>query len=219
MLIFAVYGKNDKDINYQLTKSIIAKFKNAKVKEIYLPEDMAKPCLGCFHCYNDSEKNCYAYSKLYKIFEYMAEADLLIFSCPTFCDNMPGYYKGFLDHFAFMWMQRRPNRIFFRKKAIVLSTGDKTNAKSTIKEIKKNLSWWGISNIFTYNNYVSKIDDHKIEKVSDTIYNKVSNCKKNVSIKTKIKFYYSKHNMSKKDTYNYNYWKEEGYFNGKRPWK
>ena len=218
MLILAIYGKNEKDINYQLTKNIILKFKDAKVKEIFLPEDMSKPCLGCYACYNGSEKNCYAYSKLYKIYEYMSEADLIVISCPTFCDNMPGYYKSFLDHFAFMWMSRRPNRIMFSKKAIIVSTGDKTNAKSTIKELKKNLSWWGISNFFTYNNYASKVDFNVIKKVSLKTYHKVCKNKGKVSLLTKLRFYKSKHLLNKKDTYNYNYWKEEGFFNGKTPW-
>lgn len=218
MLIFAIYGKNEKDVNYNLTKNIISKFKDAKVKEIFLPEDMAKPCLGCFNCYNGNENNCYAYSKLYKIFEYMTEADLLIFSCPTFCDNMPGYYKGFLDHFAFMWMYRRPNRIMFKKKAIIVSTDEKSKAKSTIKEIKKNLSWWGISNIYTYGNYVSNINENEIEKASNYLFNKVNSSKVRVSLSTKLKFYYSKTKLNKNNTYNYNYWVEEGFLKGKKPW-
>jgi len=218
MLIFAIYGKNEKDVNYNLTKGIIAKFKNARVKEIFLPEDMAKPCLGCFNCYNDNEKHCYAYSKLYKIIEYMTEADLLIFSCPTFCDNMPGYYKSFLDHFAFMWMLRRPNRIMFKKKAIIISTDENSKAKSTIKEIEKNLSWWGISNIYKYGNYIKNVNESEIEIISNKLFNKVINKKGKVSIKTKLKFYYSKIKLNKNNIYNYNYWTEEGFLKGKKPW-
>jgi len=148
----------------------------------------------------------------------MTEADLLIFSCPTFCDNMPGYYKSFLDHFAFMWMLRRPNRIMFKKKAIIISTDENSKAKSTIKEIEKNLSWWGISNIYKYGNYIKNVNESEIEIISNKLFNKVINKKGKVSIKTKLKFYYSKIKLNKNNIYNYNYWTEEGFLKGKKPW-
>lgn len=218
MLAFVIHGKRENDVNYQITKSILSLIDDIKIKEIYLPDDMSKPCLGCYNCYNNDEKNCYAYSKLFKIYEYLTEADLLVFSCPTYADNMPGYYKNLFDHLAFMWMNRRPNRIMFSKKALIISTDISCKGKKTVKEISKNLKWWGISNIYTYNNNVRKINSKKMGVISEKMANKIKKCKNNVSLFTKFRYYKSRFFLSKKNEYNYSYWKEEGFLSGKRPW-
>lgn len=220
MRILVIYGKTDKDINYNITKKFLSNFKSANVKEYFLPDDVSKPCLGCRNCYFDNEKNCYAFRQISKIYENMTDADLIVFSTPTYCDNMPGHFKTFFDHFAFMWMLRRPNSIMFKKKAVIIATTDKLNNKNTIKEIKKNLNWWGISNIFSQDIKLNKKNNLKFKNKLNKIYKKVIKSKNKISLKTKIKFYYSrfliKHNSI--SDYDYRYWKEEGWLNNKRPW-
>ena len=217
MKILVFYGKRDKDITYNITKKVLNKFERATIKEYFLPDDMAKPCLGCMNCYKDSEKNCYAYNKIAKIYENMTEADLIIFSTPTYCDNMPGHVKSFFDHFGFMWLNRRPNRIMFSKKALVISTSDKLKATNTAEEIKKNLSWWGISNV---NVLTISRKNKNIDNMIDKTYKKVINSKNKISFKTKCKFYISRFRIKndKSNEYDYNYWKEEGWLAKKRPW-
>lgn len=217
MKIIVFYGKRDKDITYNITKKLLNNFKKINLKEYFLPDDMAKPCLGCMNCYRDSEKNCYAYHKIAKIYENMTEADLIVFATPAYCDNMPGHLKSFFDHFGFMWLNRRPNRIMFLKKALIITTSDKLMASNAALEIKKNLNWWGISNINILS--VTKKTKNIEKKISD-VYKKIITKKAYVSIKTKYKFYLSKFRIKKdkNNEYDYNYWKDEGWLSGKKPW-
>ena len=218
MRILVFYGKSIKDETYDITKKFIAKFAKANVKEYFLPDDMAKPCLGCGNCYLNSEKNCYAFRQIAKIYENLTDADLIIFATPAYVDNIPGHLKSFFDHFGFLWMLRRPNGIMFKKRAAIIATSDKLNAKNTVKEIKKNLNWWGISNV-----YGCAIDLNKKNKIDDDIektYQKVINSQIKVNYLTKRRFKYSLRQIKKhpENEYDYNYWKDNGWLNRKRPW-
>lgn len=219
MRILVFYGKSIKDETYDITKKFLAKFERANVKEYFLPDDMAKPCLGCGNCYLNSEKNCYAFRQIAKIYENLTDADLVIFATPTYVDNIPGHLKSFFDHFGFLWMLRRPNGIMFKKKAAIIATTDKLDAKSTVKEIEKNLSWWGMSNIYgtDINLNKKKTIDEKLEK----LYQKVTLSKDKIKYTTKKRFMYSRRQIKRhpENEYDYNYWKDNGWLKRKRPWK
>ena len=219
MRILVFYGKSIKDETYEITKQFLTKFDRASVKEYFLPDDMSKPCLGCGNCYLNSEKNCYAFRQINKIYENMTDADLIVFATPTYVDNIPGHLKSFFDHFGFLWMLRRPNGIMFKKRAVIIATTDKLSFKNTIKEIKKNLNWWGISNIYSCGiNINDKLNvDNSLEK----IYIKVINSKIKIKYITKKRFMYSLRQIKKhpENEYDYNYWMDNGWLNRKRPWK
>jgi len=215
MRILVIYGESNKDKNYELTKKFINQFDRANVKEYFLPDDMAKPCLGCMNCYYNSEKNCYAFRQIYKIYENMTDADLIIISTPTYSGGMPGHLKSFFDHLGFLWLTRRPNRIMFRKKAVVLSSSMYLNSKNTLHEIKRNLNWWGISSVYTCD-----LNKKNIDKMFKKICNKVTLSKDKILLKTKLRFKKCLRNIKHhpENEYDYNYWKEEGWLKGKRPW-
>ena len=218
MRILVFYGKSIKDETYEITKQFLTKFDRASVKEYFLPDDLAKPCLGCGNCYLNSEKNCYAYRQINKIYENMTDADLIVFATPTYVDNIPGHLKSFFDHFAFLWMLRRPNGIMFKKKAVIISTTDKLTPKNTIKEIKKNLNWWGISNVYSCGIRIN--NKSNIDIGLEKLYVKVINSKNKVKYITKRRFMYSLRQIKKhpENEYDYNYWKDNGWLNRKRPW-
>lgn len=218
MRILVFYGKSIKDETYEITKKFLSRFYRANVKEYFLPDDMAKPCLGCGNCYFNSEKNCYAFRQIHKIYENLTDADLVVFATPTYVDNIPGHLKSFFDHFGFLWMLRRPNGIMFKKKAAIIATTDKLDAKNTVKEIKKNLNWWGMSNVYGCSINLNK--KNKIDESIDKLYNKVINSQIKISYLTKRRFKYAKRQVKRhpENEYDYNYWKEAGWFKRRRPW-
>ena len=218
MRILVFYGKSIKDETYEITKQFLTKFDRASVKEYFLPDDMAKPCLGCGNCYLNSEKNCYAYRQINKIYENMTDADLIVFATPTYVDNIPGHLKSFFDHFGFLWMLRRPNGIMFKKKAVIISTTDKLTPKNTIKEIKKNLNWWGISNVYSCG--INIRNKSNVDSILEKMHIKVIKSKNKVTYITKKRFMYSLRQIKKhpENEYDYNYWKDNGWLNRKRPW-
>ncbi len=219
MRILVFYGKSIKDETYEITKKFLNKFERANVKEYFLPDDMSKPCLGCGNCFFNSEKNCYAFRQISKIYENLTDADLIIFATPTYVDNIPRHLKSFFDHFGFLWMLRRPNGIFFKKKAVVIATSEKLSAKNTIKDVKKNLNWWGISDVYGCNINLNK--KNKIDKILENTYQKVINSKIKTSYITKRRFFYSLRQIKRhpENEYDYSYWKDNGWLNRKRPWK
>lgn len=68
-------------------------------------------------------------------------ADLLIFTTPTYCMHASAPMKSFIDLTFTYWMSHRPRECMFSKKAVVMSTAAGKGTKSAIKDIsnlKKN---------------------------------------------------------------------------------
>lgn len=118
----------------------------------------------------------------------------------------------------------------FTKQAVILSSAAGAGMKSTNRDIRHSMFFWGIGRIYTYGAAVmetswERVKDKKkakIYKKLDSIANKVKayNGRVKPTMKTKIFFYI----MSKMQKNGFNsadadYWKEKGWTEKKRPWK
>lgn len=233
MNVVAIHGSMRKGSTYEISRQFIKKLEleESKVTDFFLPKDMPSFCIGCGNCFMKSENLCPHKSVLQPIIKAMDEADLLIFTSPVYVLHTSGQMKTFLDHFGYQFIIHRPNPLMFQKTALVISTAAGSGMKSTNKDIKDSLSYWGVGRIFTYGKAVYAI---KWEGVSEKTRSKIENDVKKLSVKItrglhstspsmKVKFlFYTMRFVNKHFAFNkldQAYWDSKGWLGKARPWK
>ncbi|CDM70392.1 NADPH-dependent FMN reductase [Clostridium bornimense] len=230
MKIVLIHGQNHKGSSYHIGRMIADKINTAKeVTEFFLPKDLNYFCLGCYNCIEDESK-CPFYVKKKKIMDAVEQADLLIFTTPTYCMRASAPMKSFMDLTFTYWMVHKPRKCMFSKKAIVVSTAAGRGTKSAIKDITNTLLYWGVPYIRTYGisvqsmNWAQVPEKRKIQIQSDTdriakIFSEEQ--KTRVGIKTKLLFNMMR--MMQKVGWGSSpvekeYWESNGWLAKERPW-
>ena len=238
MKIVVVNATEKKGVTFKLKEFFLEQFRStAEIIEFYLPKDCPAFCAGCTTCFLKGEEYCrnIQYSK--PIREAIENADLLLFTSPSYVMHTTGPMKSFLDHMAFRWMPHRPHPAMFAKRAVIITQCLGAGAKSAAKDIKDSLSWWGISKIETFTtSLMSDISWDKLpQRKQIKIRKKIKKLSKKITrinyakpahtkITTKLKFYMCRviqKSIRKKqvESLDCKYWMEQGWLAHKRPWK
>ncbi len=158
------------------------------------------------------------------------QADLLIFTTPTYCMRASAPMKAFIDLTFTYWMSHKPRACMFSKKAVVLSTAAGTGAKTATKDITNALFYWGVPYIKAYGIAVQamnweQVSDEKKAKINADmarLAKKVQKAKAYVGIKTRFMFGMMRmmqiNNWGASETEK-EYWKSRGWLDQTRPWK
>ncbi len=229
MKIVMIHGQNHKGSTYHIGKILSEQFENGKVQEFFLPKDLPHFCVGCYNCI-ESEEKCPFYEEKYRIMREVEEADLLIFTTPTYCMRASAPMKSFIDLTFTYWMVHKPRACMFTKKAVVISTAAGSGAQSATKDVANALFYWGVPYVKEYGVAVQamsweQVKAKKKEKiVSDMvkIAKRISNSKVRVGVKTKFMFSMMRmmqvKNMGSGETEKA-YWKAQGWLDHVRPWR
>ena len=238
MKITVINGTEKHGITYRLKEMFLEPFKDkAEITEFYLPKDGPGFCIGCTQCFLTYQDRCKDAACVQKIEKAMLEADLLVFTSPSYVMHITGAMKALLDHFGYRWMPHRPLKEMFGKRAVIITQALGAGEKSAAKDIKDSLSWWGISYIkSSHFKLMSEIHWEKLpekkraamtkgmasmaRKFSAIDYSKPAH----TNLITKVKFYVvrmmqtglGKDNPEYTD---YKYWKANGWLDKVRPWK
>lgn len=238
MKITVINGTEKHGITYRLKEMFLEPFKDkAEITEFYLPKDGPGFCIGCTQCFLTYQDRCKDAACVQKIEKAMLEADLLVFTSPSYVMHITGAMKALLDHFGYRWMPHRPLKEMFGKRAVIITQALGAGEKSAAKDIKDSLSWWGISYIKnSHFKLMSEIHWDKLpekkraamtkgmasmaRKFSAIDYSKPAH----TNLITKAKFYVvrmmqtdlGKDNPEYTD---YKYWKANGWLDKVRPWK
>ena len=238
MKITVINGTEKHGITYRLKEMFLEPFKDkAEITEFYLPKDGPGFCIGCTQCFLTYQDRCKDAACVQKIEKAMLEADLLVFTSPSYVMHTTGAIKALLDHFGYRWMPHRPLKEMFGKRAVIITQALGAGEKSAAKDIKDSLSWWGISYIKnSHFKLMSEIHWDKLpekkraamtkgmasmaRKFSAIDYSKPAH----TNLITKAKFYavrmmqtgLGKQNPEYTD---YKYWKANGWLGKARPWK
>ena len=231
MNITMIHGQNHKGSTYHIGRMLAEALETeANITEFFLPRDLNHFCLGCYTCIEDEEK-CPFYEEKKRIADAMEQADLLIFTTPNYCMAPSAPLKAFIDLFYQYWIPHRPRKDMFSKKAVVISTTAGTGAGQAIKTVKRTLAYWGVPYIKTYGVAVQascwadvKADKkEKIEKDMVALAGKIrrASCGKPSPY---IRFLFHMMVLSRKNQVGdlpaeTVYWKENGWLNGRVPWK
>ena len=237
MKITVINGTQKHGVTYQLKEIFLEQFKEkAKITEFYLPRDCPSFCAGCCNCIFKGEDTCKDAIYVQKIASSLLEADLIVMTSPAYVMHTTGAMKALLDHLAYLWMPHRPALPMFTKRAVIITQCLGAGAKSTAKDIKYSLSWWGISQIkvFTDKLMGDIVWDKLTEKKRFMLTKKIRQLSKkmvcinykkpaHVNIITKIKFLFCR--MMQKSLHKNNpeyldgkYWAEQGWLGKERGW-
>ena len=238
MKITVINGTEKKGVTYNLKEIFLEKFRgSAEITEFYLPRDLPGFCCGCTQCFLAHEERCKDYEYVSRIETALKEADLLVFTSPTYVFHTTGAMKAMLDHFGYRWMPHRPAGWMFGKRAMIITQSLGSGEKSAAKDIRDSLSWWGITYIKTASFKLmseihwDKIPEKKRAKMTSSLkkaaahfaaidYSKPAHA----GIAAKAKFHIVRMMQTGlgKDNPEYTdfkYWKANGWIGKARPWK
>ena len=238
MKITVINGTEKHGITYRLKEMFLEPFRGkAEITEFYLPKDGPGFCIGCITCFGKGEKFCKDAACIQKIEKALLEADLLVFTSPSYVMHPTGAMKAMLDHFGYRWMPHRPAKEMFGKRAVIITQALGAGEGSTAKDIKDSLSWWGISyiKICKFKLMGDVVWDRLSEKKRRQMTNGIAKMAKKfaaidyskkagTSLITKAKFYIVRQMQTGlgKDNPEYTdfkYWKANGWLGSVRPWK
>lgn len=238
MKIAVINGTEKHGVTYMLKELFLDNFRsNAEITEYYLPKDCPEFCLGCTSCFMRGENTCKDYIYINVIEKSLLQADLIIMTSPAYVMHATGAMKALLDHLGYRWMPHRPAAEMFGKRAVVITQCLGAGAKSTAKDIKHSLSWWGISKIGIFKGRLmndiiwNKIPETKrkkltygINKLSGKFFNIDYSKPAHTKLLTKIKFSFCR--MIQKQVrkngaggLDNEYWLNNGWLETRRPWK
>jgi len=229
MRITLIHGQNHKGSTYHIGRMLAEKFENAEIQEFFLPKDMNHFCSGCYKCI-DRDEDCPFYDEKNQIMKSVENAELLIFTTPTYCMRASASMKAFIDLTFTYWMSHRPRKCMFSKKAVVISTAAGTGMKSAMKDITNTLFNWGVPYVKQYGISVQAMSWEqvaisrkcKIEKDMEKMANAIKKGKIRVGIKTKFMFNIMRMMQIKglgSGDMEKEYWKNNGWLEKDRPWK
>ena len=231
MKIVMINGQNHKGSTYNIGRLLAKNIGSDKdIVEFFLPKDLNHFCLGCYTCIEDDTK-CPFYEEKNRIMKEVEEADILIFTTPTYCLRASAPMKSFMDLTFNYWMSHRPRKCMFNKKAVVISTAAGSGAKKAVKDVSDALFYWGIPCIVEYGiciqamnwDGVSEKKKQKIEKDTIRIAQRLSR-KKSVKAGIKTKVMFSLMRMMQKADLgageaDKSYWEKSGWLGKERPWR
>ncbi len=231
MKIVMINGQNHKGSTYTIARILAEKIGCGEdIVEFFLPKDLNHFCLGCYTCIDDDSK-CPFYEEKSRIMKEVEEADILIFTTPTYCLRASAPMKNFIDLTFNYWMSHRPRKCMFNKKAVVISTAAGSGAKKAVKDVSDALFYWGIPCIVEYGiciqamnwDGVSEKKKQKIEKDTIRIAQRLSR-KKSVKAGIKTKVMFSLMRMMQKADLgsgeaDKSYWEKSGWLGKERPWR
>ena len=238
MKITVINGTAKHGVTYRMKEIFLEQFRDeAEITEYYLPKDCPAFCAGCMVCFSKGQHLCKDAEFVQKIEKSLLEADLLVFTSPAYVFHATGAMKAMLDHFGYRWMPHRPAGEMFGKRAVIITQCLGAGGKSTAKDIKDSLSWWGVSSIRVVSfRLLSDVDWNKIdEKRKASFQKKLSSVAKKMraidysrpahtGLVVKAKFYAARMLQTSLGKQNpeytdYMYWKEKGWIDRARPWK
>ena len=237
MKITVINGTEKHGVTYRLKEIFLQNFQGADIVEFYLPKDCPSFCVGCTNCFVKGENICKDYSYVNAIEKSLLEADLIIMTSPAYVMHATGAMKALLDHFGYRWMPHRPAAEMFGKRAVIITQCLGAGAKSTAKDMKDSLSWWGISKIGVFSGTLmgdiiwDKLSEKKQKQLAKNInklacqFAKIDYAKPaHTNLVTKIKFMmcrFIQKQVQKNGVagLDFEYWNDKGWLGKSRPWK
>lgn len=231
MKIALIHGQTHKGSSYNMGRMIADKIKGEKeISEFFLPRDLDRFCMGCYKCL-EGDENCPFYEEKSRITRAMEEADVLIFTTPTYCMHASAPMKSFLDLTFTRWMSHRPAGCMFRKRALVVSTAAGAGAGGAVKDIKQALRYWGVPCVLGYGkaiqamnwDMVSAKNKAKIERDIQRLSRRLSaQTPPRAGLWTRMTFLMMRMMQQAgwgSDPCEAEYWRSMGWMGKARPWK
>lgn len=212
--ISVVYGTTRKACTYNCVQLLLNSLRLTipiDVKEFFLEKDFPNYSDDFFSC---SEKNEFIFPNSTHI-DYLTNSlhnsDLIILACPVVGCNMTKELKSLLEQLFYKSIEYHTKSYMNNKIGLAISTTPGPGLSYIINNLKKNLVFWGIYNVFSFSKTLYEINWEDVNlktklKITKKIF-KLSNKILNVYINSSHK----KHTNSNEITY----YKGESFLNNK----
>jgi len=239
MNITIINGTEQKGCTFSMKEEFLSAMGDGhNITEYYLPRDCPEFCTGCKACFFRDISVCPHSRYTMPIWESIVTADLLIFTSPTYVFHVTAQMKALLDHFATKWMAHSPEKPMFRKQAVIITNAIGQGMKKTARGIKDSLDFWGVARVFIIKQPLFQAKWELVSEKTKTAL--TAKCKRAAAkitkrkcvkpgIKVKCLFYVmkiaqtmidkSERKAGRERTKDYLHWKENGWLDGKKPWR
>jgi multimeric flavodoxin WrbA len=217
-------------------KNEMQKHGSVEFKEYFLPQDMPEFCCGCYSCFFKGESFCPHAKYVQPIVADMLGSDGFIITSPVYVLSVNGGVKAFLDHLAYMFLVHRPQKEMFSKKALIISTTAGAGTGKVIKTISTILKYWGVNKIYScgFSMYSATLDDmaakrknkctKKLTTTAERFFKDITSQKQHQPYLIQRFIFMISRRMIKGDNNkerkpDRDYWQNNGWFDGKTPFK
>ena len=121
--------------------------KKAEITEFYLPRDCPAFCTGCCNCIFKGEHTCKDAIYIQKIASIIIGSGFDCNGLARLCDAYNRCNRKPCLTISLIYGYTSSSFLMFAKRAVIITQCLGAGAKSTAKDIKHSLSWWGISKI------------------------------------------------------------------------
>ena len=224
-----IHGQSHKGSTYHIAHELADKL-GGEITEFFLPRDFGEFCTGCCRCFEISETKCPHYDKLSPITHAIDAADVVILASPVYVYHATGAMKALLDHYGYRWMVHSPDGCMFTKQGVCISTAAGRGMKSTVKDMKDSMFFWGTARIYSVAKGVAAVNwdgvsekkKSAIDKETSAIASKITRRRGKVKpgLKTRMVFF-AMHLLQRKgfNPRDIEHWKQNGWTGKERPWK
>lgn len=240
MNVVVINGTENKGCTYQMKQIFLSELgRGHELREFYLPVDCPVFCTGCKACFHKDIRVCPHSTYTLPIWQAISEADLIVFTSPTYAFHATGQIKTLLDHFCTKWMAHSPERILFSKQAVIITNAIGAGMKSTAKDIRDSLDYWGVARIYgvcqaLFDTQWDRVSDKRketIRKQCKSICRRIKKRAGRVTPSLKTKFLFNVMGIAQRmihrsqlkarypETQDHRHWRENGWLDGTRPWR
>ncbi|MDR1821047.1 MAG: NAD(P)H-dependent oxidoreductase [Oscillospiraceae bacterium] len=239
MKITVINGTEQRGCTFAMKEQLLASLGGGHtVTEYFLPRDCPIFCTGCKTCFYKDLSACPHAQYTVPIWESIMDAELLVFTSPTYVFHATAQMKALLDHYGKNWMAHSPQAPMFRKQAVIITNAIGQGMDKTVRDIKDSLDFWGVARTYVIKQALFQPQWEQVTKKRKAAI--MARCektaaritsRKRVTPTVKIKALFtvmriaqgmidkSERRAGREHTADYLHWQKNGWLNGKKPWR
>ena len=239
MKITVINGTEQKGCTFSMKELFLSAMGEGHcVTEFFLPRDCPVFCTGCKACFFSDIKSCPHSRYTVPVWESILSADLLVFTSPAYVFHVTAQMKALLDHYGTKWIAHSPEKPLFSKQAVIITNAIGQGMGKAAAAIKDSLDYWGVARTYIVKQALfqakwENVSPGRKKAINDQckiIAKKIVRKKKVVPcLKVRLIFHLMKIaqkmidkaelKAGREHSKDYLYWKENGWIDGKKPWK
>ncbi|WP_158078757.1 NAD(P)H-dependent oxidoreductase [Clostridium puniceum] len=201
MNIAIIYGTTRKACTYNCVQMLLNSLRltiRINVKEFFLEKDFPNYSDKFFSCFINNEVTYPNSNSIEYLTKSLNNSDLIILACPVIQCNMTTELKSLLEHLFYKSIEYNTKSIMNNKIGLVISTTSGAGLSYITNNLKKNLIFWGIHNVFRFSKTLYEMNwedvdlktKFKINKKIFKLSNKILNIYLNSSYNKTISYKY-----------------------------
>jgi multimeric flavodoxin WrbA len=148
-----IYGTMRKANTYNCVQLLLNNLRlsiNINVTEFFLSKDLISFCDNFLSTPTSSQDTFINFDYTDYITDSLDESDLIILACPVLACDISTDMKLLLNHLYYKSIRNNTRSFMNNKIGLIISTAAGAGLFNSTRTLKRNLSFWGIPNIFVF---------------------------------------------------------------------